>query len=360
MHKITHWLLLLITGTILLLTSCGEALYTPGNLKNSGDLQPPAQEREGNFWQMETAEKTENPVKLYHFSQGEEAGTPVLILHGGPAVPPAKAWPGLEEISGYTFHYFHQRGSGKSTRPFMRFSSKNYPENVTALDERLGIKRLLEDIEKIRRILGTEKIILIGHSYGGFLAVLYALEFPERVDKMILIEPADMLQFPPARGGMDQIKEALSIDEQREYRRYMKEYFNYGQFFKKNEQELAILNAGYGKFYMQALEEAHPGAAERMGPAALIKNNGGFAGHAPFFSMGRRYDHRALLRNIKAPVLILHGQQDLYGPETGREYASYLPDVIYNELTESSHFPFYEEPEAFRELVEDFLNESID
>ncbi|MBI9103193.1 MAG: alpha/beta hydrolase [Spirochaetales bacterium] len=340
--------LLCITFTLI---SCGSATYTPGEISRNSILDPPKQKTENEgFWQVDDS------TTLYHFSQGDPDGTPVLLLHGGPAAPFSKPWPGLSEIDGYKFHYYHQRGSGESTIPFERFETNNFPQNVKALDDRLGMARLIEDVEKIRRILDTEKIILIGHSFGGFIATLYAIEFPERVQKMILIEPADMLSFPPSHGGMEQIKEWLTDEQKAEYEAYMKEYFNYRNFFKKSESELAELNSGYGKYYFQALENHFPGASSHPEEIESRTKNGGFAGHAPFFSLGRKYDHRELLHSVRAPVLVLHGKMDLFGPETGLEYVEYLPNGVYNEMENSSHFPFYEEPEEFSRLIELFLN----
>lgn len=91
---------------------------------------------------------------------------------------------GLENLKkDYRFIYYHQRGCGHSTRPIDTFKSQNFMQNVTVLNKVLGLSAQLADIERIRRILGHERLILVGHSYGGFLASLYAAEFPEHVEK---------------------------------------------------------------------------------------------------------------------------------------------------------------------------------
>jgi proline iminopeptidase len=338
----------LLPFPFLILLSCGgEGVYQPEEL--AGALPPgiPAQNGTGpDYWRMD--ENTE----LYHFSQGE--GRNVLMIHGGPGAPFAGPWPGLEGLEGYRFHYYHQRGCGLSTIPFSDFPRAPFPENAARLEERLGLSRQLEDIERIRRILGEEKLTIIGHSFGGFLAVLYALEFPGRVEKMILVEPADMLALPPPHGGMNQIEKALPPSRVKDYRKFTREYFNYGKFFKRTEEELAGLNGEYGDFYFAALENRHPGSTVLLDVGASSVT-GGFSGHAPFFSLGRRYDYRGLLKGIGCPVLVIHGARDLYGPEAAREYAALLPKGVYTEMAGSSHFPYLEEPDAFGLLAEDFL-----
>ncbi|MBI9105227.1 MAG: alpha/beta fold hydrolase [Spirochaetales bacterium] len=339
------------------LVSCGGGSYVPGRLADEGDLLFPKQTNSADqFWQMDAE------TRLYHFSQGDEDGLPVLIVHGGPGVPTLEPWEGLSGIKGYRFHYYHQRGCGESTRPFSAFESKNYGKNMKVLEEGLGLSRHLEDIEKIRLILGQEKIILIGHSFGGFIAALYAIEFPERVEKMILVEPADMLSFPPAHGGMNQIQQWLSEDENEKYEAFLKEYFNYKDFFKKTEEELAKLNQRYGDFYLRALASRYPETATTLnassGNSAAFgySKNGGYSTHAVYFSLGRKYDFRELPGELTMPVLVVHGAKDLYGPEAALEWAESFPRSVYNEFQNSSHFPFNEEPEVFEELVENFLN----
>ncbi|MDC7247838.1 MAG: alpha/beta fold hydrolase, partial [Sphaerochaetaceae bacterium] len=269
------------------LISCAGGSYIPGQLADSGELTVPDQEGDSYFIM-------DDQTRLYRFSTGE--GEPVLMIHGGPGVPFAGPWEGLEGIEGYQFHYYHQRGCGLSTIPFEGFNG-SYPDNMKLLESRLGLAENLKDIERIRMILGVEKIILIGHSFGGFLAALYAAEYPERVSRMILVEPADMLRLPNAHGGMNQVEEYLPDELKKEYKAFTKEYFNFGRLFKRSEGELAGLNNGYARFYLAALEERYPGST-----GSLVTGNpdytGGFASFAMFFSLGRKYDLREEMKKI--------------------------------------------------------------
>lgn len=125
----------------------------------------------------------------------------------------------------YRVYYYHQRGCGKSSRPVDSFESANYFENMQTLDRKLG------------------------------MAALYAVEFPEHVEKMVLISPAGLLQFPPAFGGMDVVKEYLKEPQKRGYDEFIARYFDYGSIFQRSEEELSTLNRQYDLFYFQALRE---------------------------------------------------------------------------------------------------------
>src|SRR5439155_15020446 len=103
------------------------------------------------------------------------------------------------------------------TKPFDRFSADFY-SNMTALERTLGIGAQVADIERIRRILGEEKLILMGHSFGGFLAAMYAAEFPERVEALVLVAPAGVLVLrDEVEGFFEEIRKGLPRDKHAEY-----------------------------------------------------------------------------------------------------------------------------------------------
>src|SRR5688572_3324907 len=170
--------LLLIGAGIWFWHSMGKPLYKPGMVRSRlnarAQFDPPAQSNDAHYWTVE------KDIRLHYFSHGQ--GRPVLVLHGGPGYPILEPLPGLQPLgTNFQFYYYDQRGCGKSSRPFDRFTSKNFYANMIELERKLGIGAQIADIERIRLILKQEKLILLGHSFGGFLATMYATEFPERV-----------------------------------------------------------------------------------------------------------------------------------------------------------------------------------
>ncbi len=98
---------------------------------------------------------------------------------------------------------------------------------MTALERELGLGAQVADMERIRRILCVEKLIIIGHSFGGFWASLYAAEFPERVEALILVAPADVLLIPQTGGGLfEAVRRRLPEEMQAEYAAYLRDYFD--------------------------------------------------------------------------------------------------------------------------------------
>ena len=326
----------------------GQPLYQPGMVragKNlTAPLTPPPQSNDPTFWQVESA------IQLHHTAVGQ--GRNVLIIHGGPGAPYSKPWAGLERLTPtYRFHYYDQRGAGQSTRPFDRFVGKNYYQNMTTLEQTLGIGAQLADIERIRQILGDEQVILIGHSWGGFLATLYAAEFPERVAALVLGAPADMLVMPQPQGDLFAVvRQRLPAARQAEYDAYLKEYLNFGAIFSKHEADLQAANRAFGNYYQMATGRPLPTEEAELG---------GWMVPAMYFSTGQRHDYRAALRKITAPALVLHGEQDLQSITVSQGYVDHLVNAQLVTIPDASHFMFAEQPVRFGEAVRRFLGTAL-
>lgn len=135
-----------------------QPLYKPGMVREMGaSLTPPNQPTESEKWLVESN------IEINHFAGGE--GRNVLVIHGGPGMPFLAPMSGLEPLTKkFRFHYYDQRGCGESTRPIERFESTNMYQNMMELDRTLGLGAQIADIERIRQILGDDKLILVGHS----------------------------------------------------------------------------------------------------------------------------------------------------------------------------------------------------
>ena len=334
----------IIAGAFFWYTST-KPLYEPGMVrsgKNLGaSLTPQQQPDDPNLW------KVEEDIQLHHFSDG--TGPAVLVIHGGPGMPPVSPWPGLTALANeYTFHYYHQRGCGQSTRPIDRLTSENPYQAMQALDRTLGLGAQIADIERIRRILNEETLILVGHSFGGFHASLYAAEFPEHVGAMVLIAPADVLVMPQKGADLfEAVRERLPEEMLEEYDAFLVEYFDFGDLFSKSETELAAFNAEFARYFSSVVDV----------PAEEQGEPGGWMVSAMYVSMGQQHDYRKALKGVPAPVLVIHGGDDLQPESASWVYADLFPNGQFAAIEGVGHFPFYEQPEAFSVIVAEFLQQ---
>jgi len=325
-----------------------QPLYNPGMVRAGENLRapltPPTQPDDPDFWQVE------DDIRLYHFSEGE--GRNVLIVHGGPGMPFREPMAGLASLtSQYRFNYYDQRGCGKSTRPFDTFASQNMYENMTNLDKTLGLGAQIADIDRIRQILGEEKLIIIGHSWGGFLASLYAAEFPEHVEKMILISPANSLVMPQPDAESDlfaSVRAKLPQDQVAGYDAFMKDYMDFNKLFTRSEQDLIDMDAKFGEYYISVIDLPEDKFVKQGEP-------GGWMTWGMYISMGQRHDYRELMRKVTAPVLVIHGADDLQSEEASRLYSDTFPNAEFSVISGVGHFSFQEKPEQFKDIAEKFL-----
>jgi proline iminopeptidase len=340
---------LVVAGGLWFWNEMQKPLYAPGMVREGQNLRspldPPVQPASGDFWQVE------EDIRLHYLASGK--GTPVLVVHGGPGIPFTAPVPGLERLNdSLRFYYYDQRGCGLSTRPINRFTSSNTYENMQALDRTLGLGAQIADIERIRRILGEERLILVGHSFGGFLASLYAAEFPDRVRALVLVAPAELLLMPPESGGLfEQVKAELPIEARGEYDAFIKQYLDFGSLFGKSDADLAALNVRFAGYYRVAARNRGFEVSGDSDPSLF----GGWMGHAMYVSMGMKHDYREPLRSVRAPALVLHGSQDLQTEAASKMYASLLPNARFQVIPGAGHFSFSDQPELFSNAVGEFL-----
>jgi proline iminopeptidase len=179
-----------------------QGFYQPGKLREADIVSFAISETEaGPEW------RTEGGGLLHHFAVGK--GYPVIVVHGGPGHPFAAPWRALEPLTNnHRFYYYHQRGCGLSDRPVNMPSGEGTFERMETVERELGLSVHIADLERVRRAVVADpeqKVAIIGHSFGGFLAALYAAEFTEHVAALVLVAPADLLVLPTSEPDLFEI-----------------------------------------------------------------------------------------------------------------------------------------------------------
>lgn len=392
------WCRLIIATLVITVTVAAAAVWimlrptyhpAPGGIAQAdalGDLPtpltPPAIEsRTDHGFEIKSATANNGRQGYFHVSDGVKVyfravgrgSTPVLLVHGGPGAPhPSTGWAAVEALANgslgeqFTFYYLHQRGCGRSTRPITDLRNTSFPEAAAALQDALGLREQVADLERVRRILhhvGGEaalRVPVIGHSFGGFIAALYAAEFPDVVAKLVLESPAAMLTLPMANTSDDTfavLRALMPTAARREaFDAFVKEYTDFGNLFTKTEADLRKTNADFLAFYAEALK-----AAGRPLPPSLsgvktfnAPDIGGWVGPGIFMSMGMfGWDVRSLLGRTVPPVLLIEGARDLVSSASyAQAYGDRASRVI---LDDVGHFSHDEAPEKWSEAVSKFL-----
>ena len=109
---------------------------------------------------------------VYWERSGNLAGSPVLIIHGGPGGGSSPLYRRYFNPKIFNIIQFDQRGCGRST------PRSELAENTT--------HHLIEDIEKLRKFLKIESWNVFGGSWGSTLSLIYAIQYPEKVLSLTL------------------------------------------------------------------------------------------------------------------------------------------------------------------------------
>ncbi|KAJ1965959.1 hypothetical protein GGI12_000390 [Dipsacomyces acuminosporus] len=99
----------------------------------------------------------------------------------------------LSEVDGWNIYSIDWLGMGRSSRPVYTSDKAKSEEARVASAEAFFV----ESLEEWRKRVGIERMTLCGHSFGGYMSALYALRYPEHVEKLILVSPIGVPEAPP-------------------------------------------------------------------------------------------------------------------------------------------------------------------
>ena len=286
---------------------------------------PGAQAQDGSF--------VSGGLQLYYRVQG--TGAPVVLLSGGPGFDVDYMMPVVDYLAGRQKILFEQRGTGRS-RP-----AKLNPDDFT-------LRGAVQDLEALREHLKQDRLFLVGHSWGGMLAMAYAAAHPDRVDRLILLDSGGpTLEFASWFG--DNIHARLRPEDE-EAQRYWRDAAKRGVSADKAAiEDTRAIVPGY--FFDRAKALAF---AAQLTESSYHSD----VNHALFADLAKNYDVRAGLRAVDRPVLIIHGHQDPIGDKVAEDIHSLIKSSTLVYLDKCGHFPWLEQPDAMRTAIVAFLSGS--
>jgi proline iminopeptidase len=272
--------------------------------------------------------QSDDGVKLQYEIVGK--GERVVLLSGGPGFSPEYLRPVADALGKkYAMVLFQQRGTGKSTLETYDVST-------------LELKKLVADVDALRRELKQEKLILAGHSFGGILSMMYAREHPDRVRALVLLDSGG-----PTLASVPKLNANLEARFSAEEKTRIKEWSDPERM--KAEHKRAILEITKAKTaaYFADRTKAHllidPMNDETFNDAVFW----------PIVMQMMALDLRTGLEKVKAPVLVIHGKQDPL--ESADEVHATFAGSRLVMIDNAGHFPWLEQPEKVYGPLADFL-----
>ena len=255
--------------------------------------------------------------------------TALLCVNGGLLYGHQMLWPALSPLAGQRqLIFYDQRGRGESTAP-------SRPDDAT-------IEHDAADIGAIRRAMGISQWDILGHSWGGGIALLGAERDADGTRRIITVDAVGATS-----GWMPELERRalarLTPAERAVLARFTPETVGSADPDIQSAWSRALYPAWFADrdlagFFTPPRSTSVTGAAI----AGRLRRSG--------------YDWRPLLRALRRPTLVIHGELDVMPVMVAEELAAHLPDAEIAVLPRSGHMPFWEAPAPFFARCESFLS----
>lgn len=282
-----------------------------------------------------------NGAELYYEVHGPEGAPAIMSLHGGPGISDhTKGKQAFEPLTDeYRLVVYDHRGCGESslTPPY---SNEQYARDANALREHLDI----------------DDIVLIGGSYGGFIAQEYAIRFPESLRGVVLRDTAassdneehsweNARETWPAMKSADLDAPDITWDE---FTKVMDGNVD-------SDEEFERIFHGMAPLYAPSLDEFDAEAAREATEARNFHHE---THNVMFTEAYPEMDYRPDLPDVDVPVLVTVGRHDwITPPEASQEIADLLPDSRLVVFERSGHSPNLDQQDEYITRVREFLRE---
>lgn len=285
---------------------------------------------------------TPDKVRIFYKVVGSGPET-LVVVHGGPGNSLESIRADMEPLAkGRRVIYYDQRGNGKS--------------DLISDGEKLGYKYHVADLEALRTHFKLDKMALLGNSWGGLLISLYAVEHPDRVERLVLDSAAPPIQSLHVDMN-DEILDRMKVLYKPEQLARAKSLWNPDNWRKASDPAatcrefytLVLTVYTYGR----SLDKIGFKGDVCFGSKEAIRMQQTVNRHI-WASLGE-YNLMSKLGVVKAPVLVIHGVADVIPQRSSEFWASGYPNARLLVFEKSGHMSHVEEASAFFSAVEVFL-----
>ncbi|MDH5366548.1 MAG: alpha/beta fold hydrolase [Cyclobacteriaceae bacterium] len=277
---------------------------------------------------------TLNGVNHYYKTVGK--GEVFVLLHGGPGMYHNELYPFfLDFAKSQKLIFYDQRGNGLST--MQKIDSTNFT-----------VELMVEDLEELRKKFKIEKLNIIGHSWGGLLAMYYGSKYPEHVKRLVLVDAAPVNTDLLIKCYEKQISMFDSAEWKKVQELWNSKEYKAGDPAVHNQ---ALKISEGVTFYNKAVIDNY------MKVAAFNENTAKNAVALNDLATGMKLNIHVQeqLSNINCPTLLINGKEDFI-VEEAPQLAKHLirgSELVY--IDRAGHYPFIENPEMFFEKLNRFI-----
>jgi proline iminopeptidase len=266
-------------------------------------------------------------AKIFTVVYPKQHAETVILLHGGPGVPMDFS-PIAEQLSQkYQVVAFDQRGTGRSPAPDATYSIDEY----------------IKDIDAVAQHLGVDKFHLLGHSWGGLYAQIYAEKNPQRVLSMFLSSPSS--------GTGEVWKQTES--EVMSFNREHSGLWGWSMMGVKSLAGMLGSDRAYQSLFKQVLENYNREFdSSFIATDAMVEN----VRAEPVNRTRTHIVEYAPLRNAIRygfPIMVTYGQRDIYG-ESKKAVRDRFPAATFVEIENAGHIAWRHNSAKFASVLTGF------
>lgn len=333
-----------IATTLLVATAC--MVGAPGEATAAIDAKEQVDYAQ---WSLPTG----STIAYRKFSGAEGANRePVIFLHGGPGAHVLtldQTMSMLERLAqgGYDVFAYDQVGGGLSERL----------EDI----REYTVARHVADLDAIRHAIGAERVILLGSSWGATLAVHYAATHPDRVAKLIVSGPGVIHLGDWTSSGYGKIDERMSDAERAALQEFLGSQPNLERALEALATDTAkalevLPDAEGGRIFDEATNSFYLPHLGCPGTKLSARSNGyGFwANRMIGRDLEKTEDPKPVLRRLDIPTLVLRGSCEYMKAAVAQQYRDVF-DGRFVEIQGAGHMIWWEQPEQFLSVVQEFL-----
>jgi proline iminopeptidase len=297
------------------------------------------------FWDLPTGSRL---AVVHVHAAGTPKPEPVVYLHGGPGVSELSlAAPAFGRLAsdGFDVYLYDQLGVGRSRR-------LSDPTGYT-------VDRDIADLEAIRARIGTERMILIGHSWGATLAAAYLARYPERVAKVVFSSPGALALSDYGTIGTG-ILDRLSPEQRARANALLYQPRALAAWaLARVNPRAAHAFAGDQELdahYRRIVAASAPGLfCDQRLAEHLAPDGAGFYANQVTLADSNAPDPRAALARSDVPALVLKAGCDYLPWPLAIAYRETVSDAVMVYLPDAGHQAYLEQPETYFAAVRAFL-----
>ena len=260
---------------------------------------------------------------------------PVLLLHGGPGAP-HDYLENLEQLAdtGRRVIFYDQLGCGASDQP-------HQPDMWT-------VELFVEEVDAVRQALGLDRVHILGQSWGGMLAMEYALTQPSGVVSLLIESSPSSIPLWIAEAN--RLREALPPETQATLLRHEADGTT------DSPEYAQAMQVFYDRHVCRIIP--NPPSVQRTFEKIGHEVYNTMNGPSEFHVIGtlKTWDVTPRLGEIHLPTLLLSGQYDEATPHIMEVVRDGIPGAEWVLFENSSHMSHYEEEERYLSVVTDWLN----